>query len=140
LGAQYSLHAPLHQLAARAPIRCDPNTPLNAVVQLMHEQQVSSVVISDADQRPLGIFTLRDLRRVTASAKHIPLTQPTAHFMPTNSIALLPDHTASDASLVMAHHYIGHVVLIQDGQLAGVVSDRDLCPLKRVDLVHLARA
>jgi len=140
LGAQYSLHAPLHQLAARAPIHCDPNTPLNAVVQLMHEQQVSSVVISDADQRPLGIFTLRDLRRVIAAAQDNPLAQPIAHFMTAHPITLHPDDTAFDAALVMAQHYIGHVVLIQDGQLAGVVSERDLFTLQRVDLVHLARA
>ena len=39
----------------------------------------------------------------------------------------------------MTERHIAHVCLVKDQRLCGVVSERDLFSLQRVDLVHLAR-
>ena len=52
---------------------------------------------------------------------------------------LSPDHSAFDAAIAMTERHIAHVCLVKDQRLCGVVSERDLFSLQRVDLVHLAR-
>ena len=52
---------------------------------------------------------------------------------------LPPGASAFDAALAMTERHIAHVCLVEHGRLVGVVSERDLFSLQRVDLVHLAR-
>ncbi|QEY60920.1 CBS domain-containing protein [Metapseudomonas lalkuanensis] len=138
LGAQYSLDTRLGELAVRQPISCQPELPLRDAVRLMHEQQVGSIVIVDASQRPQGIFTLRDLRRVIADAS-ADLVQPIADVMTQAPFHLPPEASAFDAALAMTERHIAHVCVVDSARLVGVVSERDLFSLQRVDLVHLAR-
>ena len=105
---------------------------------LMHENQVGSIVIVDEQQRPQGIFTLRDLRRVIADAC-ADLGQSIAGLMTQQPFHLPPDASAFDAAIAMTERHIAHVCVVEDGRLRGVVSERDLFSLQRVDLVHLAR-
>lgn len=137
LGAQYSLDTRLGELAMRQPIGCTPATPLREAVRLMHEQHVGSIVIVDPAERPLGIFTLRDLRRVVADG--IDLAQPIDNLMTRNPFHLAPDASAFDAAIAMTERHIAHVCLVEHEKLCGVISERDLFSLQRVDLVHLAR-
>ncbi|WAG79530.1 DUF294 nucleotidyltransferase-like domain-containing protein [Metapseudomonas furukawaii] len=138
LGAQYSLDSRLEELAVRQPIACPPHLPLRDAVRLMHEQQVGSIVIVDPGHRPLGIFTLRDLRRVIADAS-ADLAQPIADLMTQAPFHLPPGASAFDAALAMTERHIAHVCVVEGERLVGVVSERDLFSLQRVDLVHLAR-
>lgn len=137
LGAQYSLDTRLGELAMRQPIGCAPQTPLREAVRLMHEQHVGSIVVVDPDNRPLGIFTLRDLRRVVADGAD--LAQPISNLMTPRPFHLPPDASAFDAAIAMTERHIAHVCLVDHEKLCGVISERDLFSLQRVDLVHLAR-
>ncbi|GIZ12636.1 cyclic nucleotide-binding protein [Pseudomonas sp. NCCP-436] len=137
LGAQYSLDTRLGELAMRQPINCPPQTPLCDAVRLMHEQHVGSIVIVDPQRRPLGIFTLRDLRRVVADG--VDLSQPISRLMTPRPFFLAPGDSAFDAAIAMTERHIAHVCLVENDQLCGVISERDLFSLQRVDLVHLAR-
>ncbi len=137
LGAQYSLDTRLGELAMRQPIGCAPVTPLREAVRLMHEQHVGSIVIVDPNERPLGIFTLRDLRRVVADG--VDLAQPISNLMTPRPFHLAPDASAFDAAIAMTERHIAHVCLVEHERLCGVISERDLFSLQRVDLVHLAR-
>lgn len=140
LGAQLSMDTRLADVSSmRVPVTCGPDTPLHEAVQLMHERQVGSIVISDVLQRPLGIFTLRDLRRVIADPD-TDLRIGMNHVMTHNPFCLSPEATAFDAALAMTERHIAHVCLASEGRIVGMVSERDLFSLRRVDLVHLARA
>lgn len=138
LGTQYSLNTRLGELAMRHPVMCSPDTPLREAVKFMHEQQVGSIVIVDARQAPLGIFTLRDLREAVAQID-TDFSQPIRVQMTQAPFYLSPDASAFDAAIAMTGRHIAHVCLVKDGRLCGVVSERDLFSLQRVDLVHLAR-
>ncbi|WP_394561299.1 DUF294 nucleotidyltransferase-like domain-containing protein [Aquipseudomonas alcaligenes] len=137
LGAQYSLDTPLRELALQQPVACTATTPLREAVRRMHEQHVGSIVIVDEQARPEGIFTLRDLRRVVADGES--LEQPISALMTQRPFHLPPQASAFDAALAMTERHIAHVCLVEHGRLVGVVSERDLFALQRVDLVHLAR-
>jgi CBS domain-containing protein len=135
---QYSLNTRLGELAMRHPVTCTRDTPLRAAVKLMHDQQVGSIVIVDERKTPLGIFTLRDLRQVVADGVE-DLGLPIEQRMTQAPFSLSPDATAFDAAIAMTERHIAHVCLVKDKRLCGVVSERDLFSLQRVDLVHLAR-
>ena len=138
LGTQYSLNTRLGELAMRHPVTCAPTATLRDAVHLMHEQQVGSIVVVDEHKAPLGIFTLRDLRQVVADGLE-DFNQAIELHMTPAPFYLSPDHSAFDAAIAMAERHIAHVCLVKDQRLCGVVSERDLFSLQRVDLVHLAR-
>jgi CBS domain-containing protein len=138
LGTQYSLNTRLGELAMRHPVTCSPQTPLREGVTLMHEQQVGSIVVVDEHKAPLGIFTLRDLRQAVADGSS-DFNEGIERHMTRAPFFLSPDHSAFDAAIAMTERHIAHVCLVKDQRLCGVVSERDLFSLQRVDLVHLAR-
>ena len=139
LGTQYSLNTRLGELAMRHPVTCSPDTPLREAVTLMHEQQVGSIVIVDEPQGAPGDF--HPARPAPCGGRRHQRFQPgasTAH-MTQAPFFLTPDHSAFDAAIAMTERHIAHVCLVKDQRLCGVVSERDLFSLQRVDLVHLAR-
>ncbi|MBK3749950.1 putative nucleotidyltransferase substrate binding domain-containing protein [Stutzerimonas balearica] len=138
LGEQYSLETAIGELARHHPVSCAPALPLREAVGLMHAENVGSIVIVDDEQHPLGIFTLRDLRRVIGSQQG-DLDQPISAFMTQEPFHLPPDATAFDAAIAMTERHIAHVCVVKNGLLCGVISERDLFSLQRVDLVHLAQ-
>ena len=138
LGTQYSLNTRLGELAMRHPVTCSPQTALREAVRMMHEQQVGSIVIVNEHKAPLGIFTLRDLRQVVANGIE-EFDQAIDAHMTAGPFYLSPDHSAFDAAIAMTERHIAHVCLVKEQRLCGVVSERDLFSLQRVDLVHLAR-
>ncbi len=138
LGTQYSLNTRLGELAMRHPVTCESKTPVREAVALMHEQQVGSIVIVDGQRFPVGIFTLRDLRQVVADAS-ADVSGPIGEHMTADPFYLSPQASAFDAAIAMTERHIAHVCLVEDRRLCGVVSERDLFSLQRVDLVHLAR-
>ncbi|MCQ9616971.1 DUF294 nucleotidyltransferase-like domain-containing protein [Paenalcaligenes niemegkensis] len=138
-GDDQSLDTPLQQLLTRTPVSCTPDTTLEAAVKLMHGHQVSSVAITDESGKLEGIFTLRDLRRVFADAS-VKRSDRISGLMTKTLHVLEARHSAYDAAMLMTRHHIGHVCIVENGHLAGVLSERDLFALQRVDLVRLSRA
>lgn len=138
LGAQYSLETRLSILASPDPVTCHSGISLRDAVKRMHEHHVGSLVMIDNTGYPIGIFTLRDLRRVIADGSG-DLQQPLDELMTPNPIHLPPTATAFEAALTMTRRQIAHLCVVEMGRLVGVLSERDLFSLQRVDLVHLAR-
>ena len=138
LGEDYSLDTRLDELAHREPVSCPPDMPLRDAVRLMHEHGVGSIVAVDEQQRPLGIFTLRDLRRVIANSS-AGLDHPLNDVMTPDPFHLPPGATAFDAAMAMTRLHIAHICVVENDRLVGVLSERDLFSLQRIDLVHLAR-
>lgn len=134
-----SLDTPLERYAHRNPIVCSPDLPVRKVVARMHENSVGSMVITDENRRPIGIFTLRDLRTMIAD-ENADLDAPVSRVMTPDPCYLPATDHAFDAALLMAERHFAHLCVVdEDNRLIGVVSERDLFSLQRVDLVHLAR-
>jgi len=138
LGESYSLETRIGELAIHEPVCCAPDMPLNQAVSLMHSRNVGSVVIVDGQMHAQGIFTLRDLRRLVGEGI-ADLSLPIAQVMTPSPFGLPPDATAFDAAIAMTERRIAHICVINKGRLCGVLSERDLFSLQRVDLVHLAQ-
>ena len=139
IGSSSSLDTPLERYALRAPIVCTADLPVSEAVARMHENNVGSIVVTDDHQQPTGIFTLRDLRMLIAEGVDS-LSAPISQVMTPEPCRLLATEDAFDAAMLMAERHFAHVCVVDDNnRLIGVVSERDLFSLQRVDLVHLAR-
>lgn len=139
VSGEASLGAPLKSLVQRAPVTCARETPIRQALAVMNAEHVGSIVVADAARRAQGMFTLHDLlaRVVTAG---IELDAPVARVMTPDPLTLPPEAPAYEAALLMAARGIGHVCVVDDGALVGVVSERDLFSLQRVGMVNLSRA
>lgn len=133
-----TLDTPLGRMSLRPPVRCREDTTVREAVRGMHEAGVGSIVVCTADQRPAGIFTLRDLRALIASDTH-DLDAPIQTAMTVNPRSARASDTVFDAAAAMLEHRIGHLLVTDEGQLLGVVSQRDLFAQQHVDMVSLAR-
>ncbi|NMT65417.1 putative nucleotidyltransferase substrate binding domain-containing protein [Marinobacter orientalis] len=139
IGSSNSLDTPLERYAIRNPIVCSPDLPVRKAVARMHENSVGSIVITDNERHPTGIFTLRDLRTMVAEEKG-PLDTPIGQVMTKDPCCLTAQADAFEAAMLMAEHHFAHICVVDDdNRLIGMVSERDLFSLQRVDLVNLAR-
>lgn len=134
-----TLNTPLASLIHRDPVTCAPTCTIQQAIEKLHAKRVGSVVIVDKERRPLGIFTLHDLlSRVALVGED--MSKPITDVMTPDPISLHPPAFAYEAALLMARKGFGHLCVVEDGRLVGVLSERDLFALQRVGLVHLSRA
>jgi CBS domain-containing protein len=134
-----SLAAPLSSLIRRSPVTCLPLTPIGDALRTMNTEHVGSIIITDADRKPLGLFTLHDLLgRVATSG--VSLDLPIEQVMTRRPLSLPPQALAHEAAALMARMGFGHVCVVENERLLGMVSERDLFSLQRVGLVQLTRS
>jgi CBS domain-containing protein len=131
---QQTLNAQLSGFLRPNVVRVAPQTTIRETMETMVEAKVGSVVVADADNLPLGIFTQSDAMRRVVSPNY-PTSAPIEEVMTSPPATLAASATAYDAMLVMATHGIRHLVLVDaEDRLAGVVSERDLFAMQRVGL------
>jgi CBS domain-containing protein len=130
--ARLTLHSQLAALVRRKPVTAVPETTLREAVQAMEEQRVGSVVIVEpVSGNPIGMFTLRDLRRRVASDNCDLDQMIMAAAGERGVIALNWRSTIYQAALVMAREGVHHVVVVDASEkLAGVVSQSDIYELQ----------
>jgi CBS domain-containing protein len=135
LAGEQQLFAPaLGSLVRRVPVVCTETDPIDEVARTMREQDVGSVVVVDQRSRPVGIFTKDDLVRVIA----VNLRGTPVSAAMTRDPIVLPAHAlAYEAALAMVEHNVRHVLVTEHGNLAGVISERDLFPLQRLGFAEL---
>lgn len=135
-----TLTTPLSSLLRRAPVICPPDMPVRAALALMRHDRVGSILVADAESRPVGVFTLNDLRDRVA-LDECDLDRPMSAVMTPNPFCLGGDATALEAALAMARRLIHHVVVTgADGRILGVVSEKDLFALQRLGVGNIAAA
>ncbi len=133
------LERSLSELCTRSPISVTQGTPLRFALNAMSAARVGSVAVTDHDQRPIGILTLKDvLSRVTLPG--LDLDTPIEHVMTAGPVSLPVQGTARDALLAMARHNIHHVLIVKDGRLQCVLSEKDLFALKRMSVQGITSA
>jgi CBS domain-containing protein len=136
---QQSLASPLSSIIRRTPVTCSPDTSVRQVLEIMREQRIGSMVAVDEDGRPIGIMTLHDvLDRI--AIPQIDLEQPVIEVMSMQLTTLPPQSLAHEAALMMAKHGFRHVLVVENGKLVGLVSEKDLFALQRVGLRQIGTA
>ncbi len=123
---------------ADTPVTCPPVTDVQQAARLMHDNRISSLCIVDED-RLAGIVTTRDLTgRVLAPG--LPCTTPVQDVMTRDPLTLSPSAIGSDVLHAMMEHRIGHIPIVEAGQLVGIVTQTDLTRFQAVSSAELVSA
>jgi len=102
-----------------------PETSVLRAVERMNECHIGSLVVCDGE-RPIGIFTERDvLVRVVARGLD-PKRTPVGEVMTRDPIAIRPDVTVTEAMMVISQRRCRHLPVVDDRGLRGLISIGDL--------------
>ena len=93
--------------------------------KLMAERHIGAVLIT-ADGRLEGIFTERDVLNKIVAPGRDPEAVKLGEVMTRNPDTVSPDATALDTLIRMQTKGYRHVPVVDDGELIGIVSVRDL--------------
>jgi CBS domain-containing protein len=102
----------------------EPTVTLGEAARAMRRRDVGAAIVLE-DGELVGILTERDLLRAIAESCH-PDEHHVRAYMTPDPITLPPDHSPSEAAQIMADRKFRHIPVVEDGQLIGVVSIRDL--------------
>lgn len=132
-----SMASPLTRLLRRRPVACGRGERVGVAIAKMREQAIGSMIVVDESDAPVGILTLRDVADRVA-LKPGALDAPIGEFMTPHPVTLPVQDTAYSAALAMVRHGVRHIVLVDGGKLAGLVSERDLFGLQSTGVRSLS--
>jgi len=117
----------LAALGTHAPVEVDANTSLAKAIRQMNAHNIGCVMVTDDDDRLVGIFTERDvLMRVAGLVDDLAGT-PVSRYMTPNPVAVHADLPIAHALHLMSVHGFRHLPLVDaNHRPVGIVSFRDV--------------
>src|ERR1041385_310963 len=107
-----------------AVLTIEPSVKLSEAARAMRRREVGAAVVYDGGSL-VGIFTERDLLRAIAESSHPDEDRVEAYMTP-DPIPLPPDHLPSEPAQIMHDRKFRHIPVVDEGELIGIVSIRDL--------------
>lgn len=102
-----------------------PGHSLREAARLMSERGVGAAVVVDADSPGVGIFTERDLLD-SLGAGQDPNTEKVGAHLTASLVFAAPDWSLEEAAVAMIRGGFRHLVVLEGGEVTGVVSMRDI--------------
>ncbi|HEX2372058.1 MAG TPA: CBS domain-containing protein [Solirubrobacterales bacterium] len=102
-----------------------PGHTLRDAARQMTERGVGAAIVIDDQQPGPGIISERDILNSVGRGEDPDSELVSAH-MPDTVITAAPDWSLERAAAEMARRGIRHLVIVEGGQLAGVLSMRDV--------------
>ncbi len=102
-----------------------PTHTLRQAARLMSARRVGAAVVLDPDTCGLGILTERDILNSLARDQS-PDTEITGTHTTTDVVFASPAWTLEEAADAMAHGGFRHLIVLDAGEPAGIVSVRDI--------------
>ncbi|KFE36676.1 DUF294 nucleotidyltransferase-like domain-containing protein [Thioclava atlantica] len=128
----------ISELFAQAPISCAPDTTVAEAARQMRDRRISSLGVTDPENRLLGIVTVRDLSNKVLAEGRAPET-PVREVMTADPVSLPPDGLGSDLLHIMFEKRIGHLPVTDRGRFVGMVTQTDLTRFQAVSSAVLIR-
>ncbi len=128
--------------AARPPVTCAATDSIQLAAEVMVNENVGSVIVTNAVGAPRGIVTDKDFRRLIARGGWDD-KQTVQSVMSAPVITLPSKPTAAEVLTTMVAHNIRHICLTEDGTdqspVLGLVSEHDILVLQGNDPSVLQR-
>lgn len=130
------LNLPVHTNMKLDPPTLSVADPVSALVDTMVKENIGAVVAVE-DGRPVGIITERDvLERVIKPHRDFELTL-VGDVMSTPLIFIDAGRTIGDALEIMRRHNIRRLVVVEDGALLGLTTERRLLEVAHTSYVAM---
>jgi CBS domain-containing protein len=116
-------------IATKEVITVKEDIPIQEAAQIMAKNKISSLIIFDEKNIPVGIVTDRDIReKVVAKGRDV--NEPIKNIMSLPLIWVDARDYCFEAVLKMIRHNIHHVLVVRDEKLKGVITNHDLMLLQ----------
>ena len=102
-----------------------PGHSLREAARLMADRKVGAAVVVDPDSPGVGIFTERDLLESLGEGQD-PDSEKVGQHLTTSLVFAAPDWSLEEAAVAMIRGGFRHLVVLEGGEVAGVVSMRDI--------------
>ncbi|MFF9023478.1 CBS domain-containing protein [Streptomyces eurythermus] len=102
-----------------------PAHTLRQAATLMSSRRVGAAVVLDPDAGGIGILTERDILESVGLGQN-PDAEPLHAHTTTDIVFAAPTWTLEEAARAMAHGGFRHLVVLDRGEVAGIVSVRDI--------------
>jgi CBS domain-containing protein len=102
-----------------------PDTTVLVAVQRMNERKIGALVIVERE-KPIGIFTERDVLVRVVAAGLDPKATPVVEVMTRNPVVIRPDVTVGEAMFVITERRCRHLPVMDERGLRGLISIGDL--------------
>lgn len=102
-----------------------PGHTLRQIAQAMKERKVGAAVVDDPDGEGAGIITERDILGSIAAGED-PESETAGTHQTEDVVYAAPDWTLEQAADEMLRHNFRHLVVLDGGDVVGIVSMRDL--------------
>ena len=123
----------------RPAITCTPDTGLVEMAGMMKVHNISGIVVVE-NERPVGIVSLRDLRNLIAEKVDNISGMTVREIMKTGLITIHARDPLFKAIFLMAKHNIHRLIVIdEDQQLSGVMTDTDLLRIQTRSPLYLVQ-
>lgn len=126
------------EFLTREPVGCAPETSVAEAARIMRDSRVSSLGVTDAEGRLVGVVTTRDLAGKVLAEGRDPAT-PVAEVMTADPVTLPPTALGTDILHLMLERKIGHLPITENGRFVGMVTQTDLTRLQALSSAVLIR-
>ena len=122
-------------LAAKGPrvVTTWPSKNVSHVLKVFDERNIASLVVTDGAGMPLGMVTDRLVLRALARHGAEALDMTAADVMLAPAPSCTRETPISDALRFMTEERVRHLVVLEDGRMAGLVSIGDLVKARLQD-------
>lgn len=101
------------------------DTTVYDAIKQMAEKNVGALLVVDQD-KPVGIFSERDYARKVALKNKSSKTTKVREIISGDLITATPQFTVEDCMRLMSNHRVRHIPIMENNQVAGIVSIGDL--------------
>lgn len=115
----------VREAMSNAVLQIGPGHTLRQAATLMSQRKVGSAVVHDPDSEGLGIITERDVLNAIGRGLD-PDTEEAADHITWDVVYASPTWTLEDAAAAMVRGGFRHLVVLESGQVLGVISVRDI--------------
>jgi CBS domain-containing protein len=102
-----------------------PGHTLREAATLMADRRVGAAVVMDPEAQGTGIFTERDLLESLGSGQD-PDPEKVADHLTSSLVYAAPDWSLEEAAVAMVRGGFRHLVVLEGGEVTGIVSMRDI--------------
>ncbi|MDQ1520425.1 MAG: citrate synthase [Actinomycetota bacterium] len=123
-------------IMSRPVVTVRPADTVAVAAKRMQDRHVGSVVVTDAEERAIGILTERDMIRIGAAGSDAS-TAKVSEWMTSEPDTVPSTVPAREAFASIAERGYRHIPVVDDNRLVGIVSMRDLM---RIAMIQPAEA
>uniref|UniRef100_A0A7C4AJJ4 Cyclic nucleotide-binding/CBS domain-containing protein n=1 Tax=Thermodesulfovibrio aggregans TaxID=86166 RepID=A0A7C4AJJ4_9BACT len=128
----------IEEIASKNVISVPETTSIQEAANVMCDNNISSLIVINSQNIPVGIITDKDLRRkVVAPGKGV--TESVKSIMTFPIIKVDARDYCFEAVFRMLKYNIHHLLVIKDGQIRGIITNHDIMLLQGVSPLTVVR-